>query len=76
MVTGTGWDAGAGERGGLCGAISNPGRLQPRGGESHSLRSWGPEMARPSDVRVRAGRRDSNLHLFIALKFLIPSPEP
>lgn len=38
-----------------CAARSAIRRLRPRGGGSHSLWSWGPEAARPSDVRVRAG---------------------
>ena len=54
--------------------LGNPGQPWPHGGGSHSLRRWGPEAARRSDVGVRAGLTAPNPH---GLSLLPPSdPHP
>lgn len=70
MVTGTGWDAGAGERGVLR-RDQQSGDSGPGEGEVTALELGGPEAARPSDVRVRAGLAEPS-PLF-GLAFLSPS---
>lgn len=85
MVTGTGWDAGAGERGGLR-RDQQSGDSGP--GEGEVTRSGAGDRKRRAPVTSESApaRRTlslfglaflspSNLHLFVALKFLIQLPE-
>lgn len=85
------WDAGAGGLAGWHGAIvgsrgSQQARLRRHRGGSHSLRRWGPETARRSDVGGRAGPDPFGAVASVAFwpppsplpssRFLIQHPEP